>query len=845
MRKNRRGYYFSLDAFLALVIILGIVLFIKPSSTHVSQEVNVQYDLLEVLSNIKIVELDNSEAQALIFSSNITNLNQSVLEQIGEFYANSDMNAEILANSILNDLGLDENVGLYFNNMLIANSNETDLGGAKDVWTSRQIISGINNNVNSSSSGFSSRAFLFSENKFSYFYLGGYIGDGNITLDLGENVVFTRGEAVFSGPFNLSVNGGSAVSYNATPGEPFGFNISSGFVTDNNYLYFTSSENLYIAGGFVKSIYNESQSIHTNGKFKFPGIKGLINIYDSFYVPGLLQSMEVFLNYTSPYNVFFTIGNRTLYSGNGTNVEYTLTDAYLRNNLNDYLGMDYKTIPFRFGLENVSYVLNLTRNADVFSVTDLSGSMGEGWCSVTPYFICNWNQATCEGFLCNGVWTTKLDLAKQANNVFIDAVLSSSINRVGLIGYEGYVRMGDSYDLSNDVVALHNVVAGWNDGGGTCICCGINEGVDRLNNQSVPENFRSIVVMTDGEANVHCPKQGVTPDLNYNGITDDAGDDAIKAACDAYDDYGIIVYAIAFGDDADKNTTEAIADCGGGDFYSGNVSDLVDIYEDVAEQIINAAYSEQTIVAQGVYTEVYPSSYISVDFDRTLSHKLLISAESPIFGSTAPIGNFSLPFDAAPYEVSVTSYSGSRWTSKVEIYDNNLGGWNTIFNLSEYGDIYTELGDPYLINIPLSEVRPGENSVRVSLGVGSENFTSGSQYNKIIYSVAKNISGFSPIVASAKGCIWTIEFEDGTNSTMVFPPSYSGTEICSYTSAGYVFNPNDAIDYAIYDLLLSLDLDGDGRVETKFEENELTIASFEVNGIPFVWETEVQARVWR
>ena len=28
-------------------------------------------------------------------------------------------------------------------------------------------------------------------------------------------------------------------------------------------------------------------------------------------------------------------------------------------------------------------------------------------------------------------------------------------------------------------------------------------------------------------------------------------------------------------------------------------------------------------------------------------------------------------------------------------------------------------------------------------------------------------------------------------------------------------------------------------------ENDLTINSVEVEGIPFVWETEVQARVWR
>ena len=79
---------------------------------------------------------------------------------------------------------------------------------------------------------------------------------------------------------------------------------------------------------------------------------------------------------------------------------------------------------------------------------------------------------------------------------------------------------------------------------------------------------------------------------------------------------------------------------------------------------------------------------------------------------------------------------------------------------------------------------------------------------------------------------------------MVFPEDYSGTNNCSYTSSGAVFNKNDAIDYAIFNLLSSLDLDSDGKIETKFSEQDLTINSIEVEGIPFVWETEAQVRIW-
>ena len=57
--KNKRGYFFSLDAFIALVIILGVIFFIKPETTQIVQEVNVQQDLLDVLSNLQVKDFDD------------------------------------------------------------------------------------------------------------------------------------------------------------------------------------------------------------------------------------------------------------------------------------------------------------------------------------------------------------------------------------------------------------------------------------------------------------------------------------------------------------------------------------------------------------------------------------------------------------------------------------------------------------------------------------------------------------------------------------------------------------------------------------------------------------------
>ncbi len=856
--KNRKGYFFSLDAFIALLIILGIIVFIKPTSVQTSYESDLQGDLLVMLSSLQIGEINNDYVQnTLIPGGYITKPNQSVLEQIGEFYANSDPEAELLAQSILDDLDLNKNIGLYFEGAQIAASGDTSFANAEEILTSRQIISGIQEG--NATQGYSSRAFLFSENKVDYFYFGGYVGDGNISVKLNGEIIGAEIEAVFGGNFDLYINDQFVNSYVPTANIPYSIDLSGEldkFISGDNYIDFRSTGYLYIAGGFVKVVYNQSQTPQTTTKYRFPGIDGLINVYDSFYISGELNSMEVFLSYTSNYDIFMTMGNKTIYSGNGTNQQVTITDSNLSAIL-DYSNMDDKTIPFRLGLENVSYVLNLSKDADVFSVTDLSGSMdddisclgGDQDCCEDCFWFwcfdgCQDDASRCE--FCGGTPQGKIISAKQANKVFIDAVIDGGDeNRVGLIGYSGSFNAGDYHNLSRNNVSLKSEVDSWDTGGSTCICCGINEGVSRLNVQSPPSNFRSLVVMSDGEANIGCDEQGVTLDLNGNGQEDDAGDDAIKAACDAYNNHGIRVYAVAFGDGADNKTLAYIGTCGGGGFYSGGVDDLISIYQDIAQEIINAAYYEQTIIAEGIETELFPESYISIGYNKTTPYGLIITAESEEFDTTAPIGNFSLPFDATPHEVKVVSYSGSRWTSNVEVFNNNTFIWESVFNLSEYGDQYTELGDPYAINIPIDKVRQGENSLGVYLALGPGNLTDGSQYNKVIYSVIKNISSYSAIVASAEGCIWTIQFEDNTNSTMSFPTDYSGTDQCYYTSESVIYNNNDAINNAIYSLLLSLDLNSNQKIETKFSENDLTINSIEISGIPFTWETEVQARIWR
>lgn len=861
--QQKKGYYFSLDALIALVIILGVVIFIKPQVVQPTYQSYIQEDFIDVLSNVQIGELNNSRARTLralppTSISYIEDPNKSVLEQMGQYYADSTNEEIFLTQSILIDLDLDENIALYFDDNTIWIDAAYPISDATNILTSRQILSGIKNA--SSSKGYSARAFLFSENKVDYFYFGGYVGDGNLTARIVGDVIGARMEGVFSHDFNLRINACDLGTQTVTtPGEPIeiaitGANLSC-FASGDNNVSFSSPNNLYIAGGYIRVTYNSSSVSSSLKTKRLPGIDGLINLYDSFYIPGQLEGMNASLHYNSSFDLFFTIGNTTVYTGNSSGAETTIT---IDNNTFwgafDYSSMSEKTIPFRLGLVNASYLYNESISADVVSVTDISGSMVCGGdnslCAPQSSSCCYWNQWWCEN-RCLDTWLGPINGAKAANVAFIEAVLNDSSlgNRVGLVAYSSNAELANAHDLSTDNISLINEVNSWTQGGGTCICCGINRAKDMLVNQGDPNATYSIIVMSDGAPTVYCSSFSDYTGSGSGGSSDQIDIDwAIEAARNAHDNHGITVHAIGFGLGADQVTLQDIRTAGGGNYYYGNVSDIIDIYEEVAQDVIEASYSEQTITGEGIHTTLFSDSYLSFDYEKNLPMGMIISAETNEFGGSS--GTVDLPVNSTPYEVRVISYSGSRWTSRVTVNNSLLGSWTQVFNLGNFGNDFLDLGDPYVVNIPVSQLVIGENDVNVSVGLNPVNNTPGSQYNKIIYSVLKNITSYSPVVANAVGCDWTIELEDSSTIALTIPENYSGGANCYYNNSlgsvnNYVsFNENDAVQYAVYLLLRSLDLNRNGRIEANFDEDELSIIPQNYTGIPFTWSTEVQTRVW-
>jgi len=879
MGLGKRGYFFSIDALLGLMIILAVILIIRPQAHYVNYESRVHDDFLRTLSDLKVGDLNTTYAKQLKANYTITKLNMSVLEAIGDLYAVGDPAAKYLAQEIIDDLQLNENIALYYDTALIANNSVVDLSNSTRVRTSRYLISGIRGGVNASS-GFSSRAFLYSENKVKYFYFGGYVGDGNVTVNLGENVASAKVEADIYGNFSLYINDLFVDNYVPTPGTPYVIDLSdqgNKFSVGSNNISFRSNESLSIAGGHVRIVYNESGL--SNGYNYLPGIEGFINLYDGFYIPGNLTNLSLFLHYNSSYDIVMKIGDVEVYSGNGSDVSVFRNNATLGGLLN-YTLLSQNTVPIRIGLLNVTDIEGTQRESDVYSVTDLSGSMGDCgqytepldcnyWCA-TGFFSGSWKscnvaqESDCSGNVCGGGgcwWTnshyldcgkTLLDLAKEANRAFLDVVLNYTGNRVGLVGYENSVSAGDTHSLSNDTTSLNSTINSWIDGGSTCICCGINEAASRLITENETGKVLSMVVMSDGEANVECAQQGVTPDLDGNGVADEGPDDAIQAACDAYNNYGIVVYSVGFmtsslGTDA----LEAIASCGQGTYYNGDVDNLVEIYRLIAENILVAAYDEQKLVGNGSVMTLYPDSKIIYEYDiGEVPYGMEITSESSEFGNLISEGTFDIPLDAQLIEVNVISYSGAKWTNLVEV--NTTSGWEVVFNLSDYGLDYTELGDPYVFNIPVGKIVTGENKIRVRTASESDNQSGGSPDNMIIYTIVKDIAAYSDVLASASGCTWHIAIEGGGNATIKVPSNYSDADVCYFAPDDYFFpgsnvvlaNSQSAVNNAILNLLEALDLNNNYLVEVNLTESDLNVNSIEIEGLPFVETMEVQTRLW-
>ena len=98
--------------------------------------------------------------------------------------------------------------------------------------------------------------------------------------------------------------------------------------------------------------------------------------------------------------------------------------------------------------------------------------------------------------------------------------------------------------------------------------------------------------------------------------------------------------------------------------------------------------------------------------------------------------------------------------------------------------------------------------------------------------------------SKAVGCIWTLDFDDGTSDVIVFPSSSASQQQCSYLNG--IYDRDDALQDAMYNLLRELDLDKDGLIDIKISEDGFSAQLATVSSVPYLWgPSVVEVRIWQ
>lgn len=158
----------------------------------------------------------------------------------------------------------------------------------------------------------------------------------------------------------------------------------------------------------------------------------------------------------------------------------------------------------------------------------------------------------------------KLSNVQTALATFIDQIQSND-ERVGLIEFYSSVDELVRLDvLKNNRSTLISRVAQLEAGGDTSLVDGVSMAYDRLQALNDPERINAIVVMTDGKENASgLSLRQIVAKLqqgNQRGVP-------------------VVVFGVAYGDDADLSALQAMAEATNGQVYRGTVETIKGLYK--------------------------------------------------------------------------------------------------------------------------------------------------------------------------------------------------------------------------------------------------------------------------
>jgi hypothetical protein len=409
---RKKGIFFTVDAILAILLtMLAVVLVSSYYYFHpLPHKMDyTSYDVLQVLGEMKISESQNPYVKSLINNGTITRLNNSILEQVGEFWADNDtIHAQDLTFNVMKDIyGNDTNWALSVGGDLIYETSSTV---SDNVRNSQRMVSGLEKLK--PTYGFTARATLTrikSRVIYGYGYFGGFVGQGNISIPMKLTGNITKISEIYlelsaASNFSLFINGNYSGVYKVGQGggnpkllkpDMYVLNarnnsfIKNGTNTIQLRFYDTNFDKEYVSGGLLRIKYTTSsnQELETDfvgpntarQRYDFPGISGAINLFDSFYVPGLIKNMTIHLKYFTNHSrhnntIIFSVAGYPLIVDNEstTNQNIIINNTILSTIFGTYDSFNDTTVPLRFGFANITRGTGIV---DVGLVMDKSGSM--------------------------------------------------------------------------------------------------------------------------------------------------------------------------------------------------------------------------------------------------------------------------------------------------------------------------------------------------------------------------------------------------------------------------------------------------------------------------------------
>jgi len=271
----------------------------------------------------------------------------------------------------------------------------------------------------------------------------------------------------------------------------------------------------YIAGGYLRvqyvtDVFQQNISIGTD-RYDFPGIVGVANVYDSFYISGTLSNMSIHLHYNASAQTYLSIGRDVVYAENASGeVTVDLDDDNLTQfpiSLN-YQDLSNRTIPLRFASYNETTMDVFGSNADVVLITDMSHSMKhemEDWGDVgksipqcTDANLVDPKAARVEVASC---------LDADVNAIIMNSSRANNYNRLWLVDTRYGVYTWNLASLTEPLIDSEiswrykksfNPDEGGGKGGGTCLCCALNQAYEIFETFSTANRTKSVIMMTDG-----------------------------------------------------------------------------------------------------------------------------------------------------------------------------------------------------------------------------------------------------------------------------------------------------------------------------------------------------------